>query len=150
MSFSVCETFVQVLLNAFLTGFYFLPLHSSLSWCHLKTTNNSAEFKTSSLFVFFFALACERIFIKMHSAESRCVVGPENILFAGVSVHLSDQKFYRLGQWRGYCLFKTLGTPKLKRGNLGYLSHHTLLPPKNPGLSYFDDSKSKGWVHPCF
>ena len=28
--------------------------------------------------VFFFALACERIFIKTHSTESRCVIGPEN------------------------------------------------------------------------
>ena len=29
------------------------------------------------------------------------VIGQENLLFAGVSVHLSAQKFYRLGQWRG-------------------------------------------------
>ena len=29
------------------------------------------------------------------------VIGPENILFAGASVHLSAQKLYRLGQWRG-------------------------------------------------
>ena len=45
----------------------------SLPRCHLKTL---------SLFVFIsFALACERIFIKTDSTESRCVIGPENILF---------------------------------------------------------------------
>ena len=33
------------------------------------------------LFVFFFALACERIFIKTHSTEKRFVIRPENILF---------------------------------------------------------------------
>ena len=49
-------------------------------------------------FVFFFALACERIFIKMHNIESSCVIGFENILFVGASVHLSARKFYRLGQ----------------------------------------------------
>ena len=38
---------------------------------------------------------------KMHSIKSRCAIGPENILFAGVSVHLLARKFYRLGQWRG-------------------------------------------------
>ena len=37
--------------------------------------------KHLSLFFFFFMLARERIFIKMHSTESRCVTGLENILF---------------------------------------------------------------------
>ena len=50
------------------------------------------------LFVFFFALACDRIFIKTHTIESRCVIGAENRLFTGASVHLSARKFYRLGQ----------------------------------------------------
>ena len=49
-------------------------------------------------FVFFFTLACERIFIKTHSVESRCVMGPGNILPAGPSVQLSALEFYRLGQ----------------------------------------------------
>ena len=35
--------------------------------------------KGLSLFDFFFTLACERIFIKMHSIEGRCVTGPEYI-----------------------------------------------------------------------
>ena len=59
--------------------------------------------------VFFFALAGERIFIKTFSIESRCVIGPENILFAGVigpenilfageSLDLSARKSYKLGQ----------------------------------------------------
>ena len=32
-------------------------------------------------FCFLFALACERTFITTHNIESRCVIGPENILF---------------------------------------------------------------------
>ena len=47
-------------------------------------------------FFSFLALECEKIFIKMHSTESRCVIGPETIPFVGVSVHLSGWKFYRL------------------------------------------------------
>ena len=45
--------------------------------------------KPLSRFVFFFALACKRIFIKTHGIESRCVIGAENILFAGASMHHS-------------------------------------------------------------
>ena len=41
-------------------------------------------------------MTSERIFIKTHGLESRCVIGQENILFAGVSVHLSARKLYRL------------------------------------------------------
>ena len=73
----------------------------SLSWYHLKMANKSAKLETLSLFVLFFALACERTVIKAHSIESRCIIGPENILFVGTSVHLSARKSYRLGQWRG-------------------------------------------------
>ena len=40
----------------------------SLPCCHVKTTNKSANLKTVSLFVFFFTLACEQIFIKTHSS----------------------------------------------------------------------------------
>ena len=43
-----------------------------IAWCNLKTTNKSVKFKILSLLVFLFTLACERIFIKMHSIESRC------------------------------------------------------------------------------
>ena len=73
---------------------------------HLKTTSKSSKSETIKPFLssVFFALACERISIKKqekkkkHSIEGRCVIGPENILFAGASVHLSAQTFYRLGQ----------------------------------------------------
>ena len=44
-------------------------------------TNKSENLKPLSLFVFFFALALERIFIKTHHTESTCVTGPESILF---------------------------------------------------------------------
>ena len=57
--------------------------------------------KPLNLCVIFFTLACERIFIKTHRIESRCVIGPEHLLFAGASLHLSARKFYRLGQWWG-------------------------------------------------
>ena len=48
---------------------------------HLKTTNKVQNVKHCILFVFFFMLACERIFIKTHTTDSRCVIGPENVLF---------------------------------------------------------------------
>ena len=54
------------------------------------------------LFLFFFALAYEKIFIKTHSTENIFVIRPETILFWGASVHLSARRFFRLGQWRGY------------------------------------------------
>ena len=41
--------------------------------------------KPLSLFVFFCASACEWIFIKTHIIESRCVIGPGNILRASFS-----------------------------------------------------------------
>ena len=63
----------------------------------MKTTNKRAKFETVTVSVLFFALSRERIFIETHSVQSRCVKGPENILFAGASVYLSAQKFYRLG-----------------------------------------------------
>ena len=62
-----------------------LPITPSLP-CHIKATKKSAKFKPVSLFVFFFTLACERIFIRMHSIESRCVKGLENIVFTGAQV----------------------------------------------------------------
>ena len=62
---------------------HFNPL---MSRCHLKTTSKSAKFETLNLFVFFFALARERVAIKLHSIESRCAIGPKNILFADASV----------------------------------------------------------------
>ena len=54
-----------------------------------------------SLFVFFFALAYERIFIKMHNIKIRFVLGLEYMLLAGGCVQFSAQKFYSLRQWRG-------------------------------------------------
>ena len=55
--------------------------------------------KPLSFLVFFFALAHGRISIKMHSTENRIdVTGPENMLFAGVSLHHSARTFYRPGQ----------------------------------------------------
>ena len=60
--------------------------------------NKVQNLKPLSPFVFFFGLACERIVIKMHLIESSCVIGLENILFVGASIHLSARKLYRLRQ----------------------------------------------------
>ena len=87
-------------------------LAPSLSWRHLKWPIKMRNLKTLSLFVFFFTLARELgIFIKMDSTESRFVIGTENILFKGASVHLSARKFYKLRQWRGWC-FTERTTPQ--------------------------------------
>ena len=59
-------------------------LTPSLPQCHLKKNGKNVEFET---------LPCEMVVIKKHSIESRCVRGPENMLFAGVSVHLSAREF---------------------------------------------------------
>ena len=59
------------------------------------------KFEILVLFVSFFALARERVFIKTHSFESRIVKGPEGVwvhVFEGVWVHFSARKSYRLGQ----------------------------------------------------
>ena len=53
--------------------------------------------KPLSLFVFLFALACERIFIKTHCVESRCVTALENTLFAGASFSL---EILQSGAWQ--------------------------------------------------
>ena len=47
-------------------------LTPSLPWCHLKKISNVWNLKRLSLFVTFFALACERTFITTHSIERRC------------------------------------------------------------------------------
>ena len=74
-------------------------LTPSLPWCHLKTVQ-VGNFKSLSLLVFF-ALTCERIFIKTQATEIRFVIRPGNILSSGAYVHFSTRKFYMLGQWRG-------------------------------------------------
>ena len=38
---------------------------------------------------------------KIHRIESRCVLGPENVPFAGVSVHLSAQNVLQAGAVKG-------------------------------------------------
>ena len=55
----------------------------------LKVRNS----KPLSPFVFFFTLACERIWTETHSTESRCEIEPENGLFAGMSLHFQSRNF---------------------------------------------------------
>ena len=70
----------------------------SLENDHTKIEEKKRNLKPLSDFVFFFALVYDCILIKTHNIESRCVTGPKNTLFAGVSVHPSAWKFYRLEQ----------------------------------------------------
>ena len=46
-------------------------------------------------------MARERIFIKTLSTESRWVIGPENILYAGACVHLSNPEILQAGAVKG-------------------------------------------------
>ena len=69
-------------------------LTPSLLWCQLKMTNKIEKFQTLMPFLFFFAQACERIFIEMHSTESRHVIELEKILYGGAPVHLLARILY--------------------------------------------------------
>jgi len=82
-------------------NYIYLPLHCHDAIWKRQQQQQMRNLKSFSLFVVFFALACDRILMKTHNIENRCVVGPENRLFVGASVHLSARTFYRLGQWRG-------------------------------------------------
>ena len=98
-----CQTFQTKQKQKFFVLF-FTYLTPSLPWCHWKQPIKLWNLKSLSLSqvsVFFFALAWERIFIKMHSMKSRCVIEQKNTLFAGASMHLSARKYCRPGQWRG-------------------------------------------------
>ena len=86
-------------------GSYCSILTPSLPWCHLQRTSNSMKYETLKPFIYVFARAWERIFIKTLSTEGRCVTGPENVLFAGASVHLSARKCLRRGSEGVNCRF---------------------------------------------
>ena len=55
------------------------------------------------MFRFFFTLACDRIFIKTHNTESRCVIELENILFARACVRacIFSPEILRAGAVKG-------------------------------------------------
>ena len=80
-------------------SFSIWPLHCrGVTW---KRPMKVQNLKPLCPFVFFFSLACERIFIKTHGIESRYAMGLENILCVGASMRLSARNFYRLRQWSG-------------------------------------------------
>ena len=58
-------------------------LTPSLPWCHLKI-------ETLKHF-FFFALECETIFNKTHNTESRCTIGPKNVVCRCVRASFSAE-----------------------------------------------------------
>ena len=62
-------------------------------------SNKSAKLKKKnlSLFVFFFTLAIEGIFIRTHGFKNRCYMTGKYILFACASAYHSARKHYRLG-----------------------------------------------------
>ena len=98
--------------------FYIMTLHASLPSCQQLrlspfglnpftamtllekrplTVRNS---KPISLSVFFYALECKRIFIKMHNIKIRYDTEAENTLFAGMSVHFQPGNFTSWGSER--------------------------------------------------
>jgi len=67
----------------------------------LKTTNKSAKFETLNGFCLLLSVShchVKGFSSKRIALKADVITGPENVLFAGVSVHLSARKFYRLGQ----------------------------------------------------
>ena len=83
-------------LGFFLLIFLFNPFIATTS---LEMGSENAKFETLKHFFFFFSLACERKELSSKRIALKLdVTGPENILFAGTSLHLSARKFYTLGQ----------------------------------------------------
>ena len=72
-------------------------LTPSLPRCHLKATNKTGKSESILCLLFGTGMSVEG-FSSKRIALKIDVIGPENILFAGASVHLSAGKFYRLGQ----------------------------------------------------
>ena len=80
-----------------------------------------ANLKSLTPFLFLFALPFERIFIKMHSIESRCFTGPENILFAGMSTHLSAREFLEAGAVKGLIMITLWSRITLSQMNVHFM-----------------------------
>ena len=74
--------------------FVFNPFTTTMS---LENDHYRGKLQILKRFCFCLRITCEMVCIKPHRIESRL----ENILFAGVCLHLSARKFYRLGQWWG-------------------------------------------------
>ena len=74
------------------------PLHcNDVTW---KQPIKVRNLKPLSLFVSFIALACESVFIKMRSSESRCYRTWKYTVCRHVPASFSPE-FYMLRQWRG-------------------------------------------------
>ena len=74
-SVQIAETAISEVQKLLGTGGVSTSLTPLLPWCHFKkTTGNSAKFQTRKPFFsfLFFALACERIIMKMQNTESGC------------------------------------------------------------------------------
>ena len=69
----------------------------ALAWCHLKTTSQSTQFETHNCFSCLFGTGMKKGFSSKRTSLKVDFTGPENILFAGASVHLSAGKFYSEG-----------------------------------------------------
>ena len=92
----------KVLCGSFLCAIYKFSFIHSFIHCHditWKWPIKVRNLKPFSLFVFFFALVCERIFIKTHSIENRCY--KKIYCLQARPCTIQPRKFYRLWQWRG-------------------------------------------------
>ena len=75
-------------------GWLTLPLPR----CHLKTNDNNAKFEIHTPF-FVLVLPSEKISVKtILKVDLVDMIGPENVLFAGMCVAFSTQELYGLRQ----------------------------------------------------
>ena len=65
-------------------------------------TSKSVKFETLNCFCLYFSHCHVKGFSSKLKALKVDVMGAENILFAGASLHLSARKYYRLGKRRGW------------------------------------------------
>ena len=94
-----------------------MPLQNDLQKCKIVSP---------SLFLFSFSHWHVEGFSSKHTALKVDVTGPENLLFAGVSVRLSAHKCYRLGQWRGQHLQLKRKLLRIKHFNNKWKRDNTL------------------------
>jgi len=75
----------------------------------LKTTNKSEKFESLSLFVFFFALVCDGIFIKTYNIENVLVIEPKQYTVSMRVYVLFGPEILQAGGEKGLTTFLARG-----------------------------------------